>query len=1085
MKKALSLALALMMLVSMVCVVPVMAAEPDGSAENPYYVANPMTAPDFITIPANSTVYYQYKAAVFGGWEVGGYGLSAITVDGVVYDTPDMWGEIYAPLNFTFMSPGIVGYVNDTAEDVEVMISHNEPYGTANNPGELVEGDNTLTIPANVFPFYAVYVPMVNGEYTFACEQTEDFAITIDADGDFADGVYETLKGSLTLTLESYVPVQVTVSPMGITPDVTITVTAPKQGTEGNPIWLKLDTNYTVSAGEDTYFNVDGSWNGNTLVMESVAGADFTALVDGVEYASEGGVLSCTLDTNEWLIELILSSAVDNEVVFSMDYAAGAMENPIVLENGDNAISIPENGVYYYTYSAETDGLLVLTPADASVFGLLDIYYEDAEGNVYYGYLAEGASSAMLPVSAGVAVTISACGVMDEDTFINGAVDTTLNVTVKDLVLYNTFEGADSNGDLEGWASSSELALEESNVANGFYSAAFNVTQSWGNIYRYVNVEKNTNYEVSFKAMAAVADKVLSVKFNDNWSADVDEATVTVGTEWAEYSVVVNSGDFETLVLLLQYNGEPTDGQTYWLDDIVITKGEATDPDQPEEPAIGLINGDFETGDITGWQTHQSVNVTADAAHDGSYGAHLHGNGSWGGIMDQTVSVEAGKTYELSFWIKVNNFGVNLQIKDGDASGANLATGTWYDKNNHADWTLKTYVLNPSTNGIFLNFCGGGGANPNPNAEEDVYVDSIKVRELKAPSFDGYIYNGDLETGDTQSWESVWNNAQMSMVEGGHNSDYAMQIVYPGQWQIVRQKVSVKPNTNYVFGAYTKNAQGVVLLVKSAPADQNIKQNGISGSDDWKKHSVEFNSGDCTEVFLCVMSNNAGDSVIIDDFFLFEKKEASNDGYIINGTFETGDIAPWDNLWGSCPKAEIVSGGKDDSFALEIVSGEWKHVRQTGIAVEANTDYRITVWVKNSQNMALLVKDNGDSTNIVNVGVDAAGEWTEKVVEFNSGEYTSILVSFMGNTADAYGTFDNIVMEKIADEPAVVYGDANGDGAINNRDVALLQQYINKWEVTLDLAAADANGDGAVNNRDVALLQQYINKWEVTLGPTK
>ena len=68
------------------------------------------------------------------------------------------------------------------------------------------------------------------------------------------------------------------------------------------------------------------------------------------------------------------------------------------------------------------------------------------------------------------------------------------------------------------------------------------------------------------------------------------------------------------------------------------------------------------------------------------------------------------------------------------------------------------------------------------------------------------------------------------------------------------------------------------------------------------------------------------------------------------------------------------------------------------------------------------------------------------------------------------------------DTPAVVYGDANGDGAVNNRDVALLQQYINKWSVEIDLAAADANGDGAVNNRDVALLQQYINKWDVELG---
>lgn len=65
----------------------------------------------------------------------------------------------------------------------------------------------------------------------------------------------------------------------------------------------------------------------------------------------------------------------------------------------------------------------------------------------------------------------------------------------------------------------------------------------------------------------------------------------------------------------------------------------------------------------------------------------------------------------------------------------------------------------------------------------------------------------------------------------------------------------------------------------------------------------------------------------------------------------------------------------------------------------------------------------------------------------------------------------------------VTYGDLNGDGDINNRDLALMQQYINGWEVEVDTEAADVNGDGDVNNRDLALLQQYINGWEVELGP--
>jgi len=65
----------------------------------------------------------------------------------------------------------------------------------------------------------------------------------------------------------------------------------------------------------------------------------------------------------------------------------------------------------------------------------------------------------------------------------------------------------------------------------------------------------------------------------------------------------------------------------------------------------------------------------------------------------------------------------------------------------------------------------------------------------------------------------------------------------------------------------------------------------------------------------------------------------------------------------------------------------------------------------------------------------------------------------------------------------IAYGDLTDDGDINNRDLALLQQYINGWDVDADMTASDVNGDGDVNNRDLALLQQYINGWDVELGP--
>ena len=66
---------------------------------------------------------------------------------------------------------------------------------------------------------------------------------------------------------------------------------------------------------------------------------------------------------------------------------------------------------------------------------------------------------------------------------------------------------------------------------------------------------------------------------------------------------------------------------------------------------------------------------------------------------------------------------------------------------------------------------------------------------------------------------------------------------------------------------------------------------------------------------------------------------------------------------------------------------------------------------------------------------------------------------------------------------SVVYGDVNGDGNINNRDLGLLQKHLNGSAVDVDLDAADVFYDGKVNNRDLGLLQKYLNGGDVTLGP--
>lgn len=76
--------------------------------------------------------------------------------------------------------------------------------------------------------------------------------------------------------------------------------------------------------------------------------------------------------------------------------------------------------------------------------------------------------------------------------------------------------------------------------------------------------------------------------------------------------------------------------------------------------------------------------------------------------------------------------------------------------------------------------------------------------------------------------------------------------------------------------------------------------------------------------------------------------------------------------------------------------------------------------------------------------------------------------------------------EKTGDEiitDDVVYGDSNGDGAVDLSDVTLLLKHLASWEVEIDNKSADVNADGDVNLADATLLLKHLAGWDVVLGP--
>ena len=83
------------------------------------------------------------------------------------------------------------------------------------------------------------------------------------------------------------------------------------------------------------------------------------------------------------------------------------------------------------------------------------------------------------------------------------------------------------------------------------------------------------------------------------------------------------------------------------------------------------------------------------------------------------------------------------------------------------------------------------------------------------------------------------------------------------------------------------------------------------------------------------------------------------------------------------------------------------------------------------------------------------------------------------------------------DNDDIFYGDANGDGFVDNKDLVRIKKYLAAYDYDTNTsseavsAGADANGDGFVDNKDLVRLKKYLAAYDydtgtsdVVLGPT-
>ena len=563
------------------------------------------------------------------------------------------------------------------------------------------------------------------------------------------------------------------------------------------------------------------------------------------------------------------------------------------------------------------------------------------------------------------------------------------------LVNNGTFE----TGDMSGWKPYQSTNANTEAAHTGSYGAYLKGNGSWGSLLQLeADVAIGKSYLV--KLWLKIKEVGINLQVRDGGESGTQVAggwySVANYGEWTQLSYVVSP---TTNKLFLNFCGAGEGiAEIAYVDDVSVT----------EAPLIQ--NGDFETGDLSGWEKWQSSAISADAAYEGSYGVNLKGNGSWGGLLNQNLPVKNGKTYELSLWYKVNANGFTLQLQG-------VQSGTMYQNKQYnspvGEWTqLVTTVTSNGDSAIKLNFSGIGGSSADPNKAEDVCIDSIAFTEVKGASNDGYIINGDFEYRDwTTHWTNVNDACTVDLVEG-RNGGQALSFKAP-KWCQVRQKFNVEPNVDYTITLWAKDTSDVSLLLKTGSDDQNYKQTGISAGSAWTEITYDFNSGDNTSLYLGFMGADSGNgTAIIDDIHIVANKEPSFDGYIYNGDFESGKLGKWTSTYGS---ATIVNDAHGGIYAASVQGpGDWGGgLMAQKITVEAGKTYTLSFWYKpisNGLNYKLRTVDGATSFDTLYLDSRKYADWTLHEVTFEVGTATEIEMTFSGS---GKGTTDEVLIDDV------------------------------------------------------------------------
>ena len=550
-----------------------------------------------------------------------------------------------------------------------------------------------------------------------------------------------------------------------------------------------------------------------------------------------------------------------------------------------------------------------------------------------------------------------------------------------------------------------------------------------------ITLDPNTDYVVKVDALLTTNNWPVEVVIGGNsWLGNplFKSGQVKISsTSWTTLSYVFNSGNGGKVYAGFKSSYENV---TVYFDNYSITK---VDPAEFGTSDGYIYNGNFEVADSAAWTTSANASIVADPTGS-DRGNVMHVNENTGSVtmFSQIANnLKANTYYKLSFkvygyttavsnaafyvtfpktitdWaVDLGTSGMSSQTVSGKDYIARINVNTklnaWYELS-------VTFNTGDLTSALidFQNYRGNGG---------QYYFDDIKLKEMKDPSFDGYITNGDFETGDLTGWTMTAANI------AEENGNYILQGTNTTKYKnFVHQIVDVEANTNYAisFKAKSGDSDGGQARLYAGTGTGNTGAVNTTYSftvqtDTWSNCTTTFNSGENTQLYinLCQGITDGGD-VYYDDILMWQVKDPSFDGYITNGDFETGTA---DGMKLASQTYVSPLAAKDGTFGLYMINskGNWGGVGSWTINnLEVGATYKLELDMKAvSKGFNWTLWQDEEKTVKYFGGYFSTAEWTHIEKEFEAVDTSAYFNINGGNSGVSEEVYlDNLKLTKIKD----------------------------------------------------------------------